>query len=131
MVLKGVSSMADNKWGKKLLGLLAVGAAVGGAIAYFSKKNNHDDFEVNFEDDFEDEDFDLDDDLRDPSDRGYVSLGTEVNDAAKDVAEEIMDFAEDAKDAAEDFVDEAKDAVKDLAEDAKDAVEEVKKSVEK
>ena len=123
--------MANNKWGKRLLGLVAVGAAVGGVVAYLNKKNDCCNSEDEFSDDFENEDFDLDDDLRDPSDRGYVSLGSEVNDTAKEVAEEIKDFAEDAKDAAEDFVDEAKDAVKDLAKDAKDAVEEVKKSVEK
>lgn len=27
-----------NKWGKRLLGLVAVGAAVGGVVAYLNKK---------------------------------------------------------------------------------------------
>lgn len=129
MVLKGVSTMSDNKWGKKLLGLLAVGAAVGGTIAYFYNKNNEDDFE----DDFEDEDFDLDDDLKDPSDRGYVSLGTDTKEAAKNVAEAAMEVAEDlveeAKEAAEDFVEEAAEAVEDLADEAKDLAEEVKENI--
>lgn len=66
--------MANNKWGKKLLGLVAVGAAVGGVIAYLNKKNNCCNSEDEFSDDFENEDFDLDEDLKEAASREYVSL---------------------------------------------------------
>ena len=65
--------MANNKWGKKLLGLVAVGAAVGGVIAYLNKKNNCCNSEDS-SDDFENEDFDLDEDLKEAASREYVSL---------------------------------------------------------
>lgn len=67
----------SNKWFKRLLGFVAIGAAVGGAIAYFTKKNGCScDCDDEFADDIEDEDFDLDDDLKEVS-REYVSLTPE------------------------------------------------------
>lgn len=66
--------MANNKWGKRLLGLVAVGAAVGGVVAYLNKKNDCCNSEDEFSDDFENEDFDLDEDLKEATSREYVSL---------------------------------------------------------
>lgn len=67
----------SNKWVKRLLGLVAIGAAVCGAITYFTKKNGCScDNDDEFADDFEDEDFDLDEDLKEVS-REYVSLTPE------------------------------------------------------
>ncbi|BDF05022.1 hypothetical protein [[Clostridium] hylemonae] len=62
-----------SKWGKRLLGLAAIGSAVAGLVYYFKKKNMCDE-EDEFEDDFEDEDFDLDNDLKSAADREYVPL---------------------------------------------------------
>ena len=63
-----------NKWGKRLLGLVAVGAAVGGVVAYLNKKSGCCNSEDEFSDDFENEDFDLDEDLKEAASREYVSL---------------------------------------------------------
>lgn len=74
----------SNKWMKNLLGLLAVGAVVGGAITYFTKKKDCCNCEDEFADDFEDEDFDLDEDLKDPAEREYVSLTPEAKENAEE-----------------------------------------------
>lgn len=66
--------MANNKWGKRLFGLVAIGAAIGGMVAYLNKKNDHCNSEDEFSDDFENEDFDLDEDLKEATSREYVSL---------------------------------------------------------
>ena len=71
------------KWGKRLLGLAAIGgAAAAGTFYYLKKKDmvNADDFE----DDYEDEDFDLDSDLKPVSDREYVPLNSVSNEAVKE-----------------------------------------------
>lgn len=70
-------------WGKKLLGLAAIGGAAAGAI-YYLKKIKSTDNDV-LENDFEDEDFDLDEDLKPVTDREYVSLtpATPVDDSAE------------------------------------------------
>ena len=65
--------MIMSKWGKRLLGLAAIGSAVAGLVYYFKKKNMCDE-EDEFEDDFEDEDFDLDNDLKSAADREYVPM---------------------------------------------------------
>lgn len=67
----------SNKWVKRLIGLIAIGTAIAGAIVYFTKKKGCScDCDEDFSDDFEDEDFDLDDDLKEVS-REYVSLTPE------------------------------------------------------
>ncbi|MEG1715658.1 MAG: hypothetical protein RR275_02490 [Lachnospiraceae bacterium] len=63
-----------RKTGKVLLGLAALGAAIGGGIVFFRKKKC---CENGCEDcckEHEADDFDLDDDLEPAADRGYVPL---------------------------------------------------------
>lgn len=59
-------------WGKRLLGLAAVGGAAAGLVYYLKSKENID--MDDFDDDFEDDDFDLDNDLKPVTDREYVPL---------------------------------------------------------
>ena len=78
------------KWGKRLLGLAAIGgAAAAGTFYYLKKKDmvNADDFE----DDFEDEDFDLDSDLKPVSDREYVPLNSVSKEAAEEETPEVSE----------------------------------------
>lgn len=60
------------KWGKKLLGLAAIGGAVAGLVYYLKSKEDID-FD-DFEDELDDDDFDLDNDLKPVGERGYVPL---------------------------------------------------------
>ena len=46
------------KWGKKLLGLAAIGGAAAGLVYYLKSKE-----ELDFDDELDDDDFDLDNDL--------------------------------------------------------------------
>ncbi|WP_461812508.1 hypothetical protein [Faecalimonas sp.] len=75
--------MANNKWGKRLFGLVAIGATIGGTVAYFSKKNHRCNNEDEFSDDFENEDFDLDEDLKEATSREYVSLTPDTSSDAE------------------------------------------------
>ena len=78
-----------SKWGKRILGLAAIGSAIAALVYYFKKKNICDE-EDEFEDDFEDEDFDLDNDLKSAADREYVPLnstGKNEEDASSDTEE--------------------------------------------
>ena len=78
-----------SKWGKRILGLAAVGSVIAGLVYYFKKKNICDE-EDEFEDDFEDEDFDLDNDLKSTADQEYVPLnatGKNEEDASSDTEE--------------------------------------------
>ncbi|KMZ55302.1 hypothetical protein [Dorea sp. D27] len=78
-----------SKWGKRILGLAAIGSAIAGLVYYFKKKNICDE-EDEFEDDFEDEDFDLDNDLKSTADREYVPLnstGKKEEDSSSDTEE--------------------------------------------
>lgn len=79
-------------WGKKLLGLAAIGGAIAGAVYYFKKIETTDE---DFDDDFEDEDFDLDEDLKPVTDRGYVSLTPAAQD--EEVEEEEPSSEETAE----------------------------------
>ena len=85
------------KWGKKILGLVAVGTAAAGALYYLKKKDMEDPDQ--FEDDFEDEDFDLDNDLKPVTDREYVPLNTVTKDAAEEEPKDNNDS--EAEDEAE------------------------------
>lgn len=83
--------MANNKWGKRLFGLVAIGAAIGGMVAYLNKKNNRCNNEDEFSDDFENEDFDLDEDLKEATSREYVSLTPDTSsDAEATSPEEVQ-----------------------------------------
>ena len=90
------------KWGKKLLGLAAIGGAAAGLVYYFKKSKK--DVDEDFNDDFEDEDFDLDNDLQ-PIDRGYVDLNAgkaspeEADDAEETEEAEDTETGEDTLDA--------------------------------
>ena len=75
-----------NKWGKRLLGLVAVGAAVGGVVAYLNKKSGC----CNSEDEFSDEDFDLDEDLKEAASREYVSLTPDTSSETESADEEAQ-----------------------------------------
>lgn len=90
--------MANNKWGKRLLGLVAVGAAVGGIVAYLNKKNDCCNSEDEFSDDFENEDFDLDEDLKEATSREYVSLTPDTPSETESIDEEVQPEEEIASD---------------------------------
>ena len=90
--------MANNKWGKRLLGLVAVGAAVGGVIAYLNKKNDCCNSEDEFSDDFENEDFDLDEDLKEATSREYVSLTPDTPSETESDEEDVQTEEESASD---------------------------------
>ena len=60
------------KWGKKLLGLAAIGGAAAGLVYYLKSKEDLD--LDDFDDELDDDDFDLDNDLKPVGERGYVPL---------------------------------------------------------
>lgn len=84
-------------WGKKLLGLAAIGGVVAGLIYYF-KSNDSCDMEDEFYDDLEDEDFDLDNDLKPVSDREYVPLTPTKRDDDDTEAVRESQVSEDSQD---------------------------------
>lgn len=84
------------KWGKKLLGLAAIGTAIAGLVYYF-KKHSICDEEEEFEDDFEDEDFDLDNDLKPVTDREYVPLNSAAKTNETDTPAEPAEKAADSE----------------------------------
>lgn len=79
------------KWGKRLLGLAAIGGAVAGLV-YYLKNSDSSDTEDEFCDDLDDEDCDLDSDLKSVADREYVPLNSaqksEENTEATDTPKE-------------------------------------------
>lgn len=94
-------------WGKKLLGLAAIGGAIAGIIYYLKKneKTEDDDFDM----DFEDEDFDLDEDLKPVTDREYVSLTPAAEaDAETDEAPETVEDKAVTDETSESVEDEVK-----------------------
>ena len=86
------------KWGKKLLGLAAIGGAAAGLVYYLKSKE-----ELDLDD------FDLDNDLKPVGERGYVPLTPkkEVEDADASDDEEAPDAVEEADKAEEEHIDEA------------------------
>ena len=60
------------KWGKKLLGLAAIGGDAAGLVYYLKSKEELD--LDDFDDELDDDDFDLDNDLKPVGERGYVPL---------------------------------------------------------
>ena len=86
------------KWGKKLLGLAAIGGAAAGLVYYLKSKEELD--LDDFDDELDDDDFDLDNDLKPVGERGYVPLTpkkeAEDADASDDINEAIAKEAEEA-----------------------------------
>ena len=91
------------KWGKKLLGLAAIGGAAAGLVYYLKSKEELD--LDDFDDELDDDDFDLDNDLKPVGERGYVPLTPkkEVEDA--DASDEKA--PETVEEADEEHIDEA------------------------
>ena len=89
------------KWGKKLLGLAAIGGAAAGLVYYLKSKEELD--LDDFDDELDDDDFDLDNDLKPVGERGYVPLTPkkEVEDADASDDEEAPDAVEEADKAEE------------------------------
>ena len=92
------------KWGKKLLGLAAIGGAAAGLVYYLKSKE-----ELDFDDELDDNDFDLDNDLKPVGERGYVPLTPkkEVEDADASDDEEAPETVEEADKADEEHINEA------------------------
>lgn len=95
------------KWGKKLLGLAAIGGAAAGLVYYLKSKEELD--LDDFDDELDDDDFDLDNDLKPVGERGYVPLTPkkEVEDADASDDEEAPDAVEEADKAKEEHIGEA------------------------
>ena len=92
------------KWGKKLLGLAAIGGAAAGLVYYLKSKEDLD--LDDFDDELDDDDFDLDNDLKPVGERGYVPL-TEAEDADASDDEKAPEAVEEADKADEEHIDEA------------------------
>ena len=92
------------KWGKKLLGLAAIGGAAAGLVYYLKSKEELD--LDDFDDELDDDDFDLDNDLKPVGERGYVPLTPkkEVEDADASDDEKAPETVEEAD---EEHIDEA------------------------
>lgn len=92
------------KWGKKLLGLAAIGGAAAGLVYYLKSKE-----ELDFDDELDDDDFDLDNDLKPVGERGYVPLTPkkEAEDADASDDEKAPEAVEEADKADEEHIDEA------------------------
>ena len=91
------------KWGKKLLGLAAIGGAAAGLVYYLKSKEELD--LDDFDDELDDDDFDLDNDLKPVGERGYVPLTPKDADASDD--EKAPEAVEEADKADEEHIDEA------------------------
>ena len=89
--------MSKSKWGKTILGLVAVGGAVAAGALYLSKKNKCEECD-DFEAEFEDEDFDLDSDLKPVTDREYVSLSASADESADEAAADVVETVDDVVD---------------------------------
>ena len=92
------------KWGKKLLGLAAIGGAAAGLVYYLKSKEELD--LDDFDDELDDDDFDLDNDLKPVGERGYVPL-TPKEDADASDDEKAPEAVEEADKADEEHIDEA------------------------
>ena len=92
------------KWGKKLLGLAAIGGAAAGLVYYLKSKE-----ELDLDDELDDADFDLDNDLKPVGERGYVPLTPkkEAEDADASDDEKAPEAVEEADKADEEHIDEA------------------------
>ena len=92
------------KWGKKLLGLAAIGGAAAGLVYYLKSKE-----ELDFDDELDDDDFDLDNDLKPVGERGYVPLTPkkEAEDADASDDEKAPEAVEEADKADEEHIEEA------------------------
>lgn len=95
------------KWGKKLLGLAAIGGAAAGLVYYLKSKEELD--LDDFDDELDDDDFDLDNDLKPVGERGYVPLTPkkEAEDADASDDEKAPEAVEEADKANEEHIDEA------------------------
>ena len=107
------------KWGKKLLGLAAIGGAAAGLVYYLKSKEELD--LDDFEDELDDDDFDLDNDLKPVGERGYVPLTPKKDSADADTADneetpeaEVSDDAEKQK--CEEIAREAEEADSEAAD---------------
>lgn len=89
------------KWGKKLLGLAAIGGAAAGLVYYLKSKEELD--LDDFDDELDDDDFDLDNDLKPVGERGYVPLTPkkEAEDADASDDEKAPEAVEEADKAEE------------------------------
>ena len=85
------------KWGKKLLGLAAIGGAAAGLVYYLKSKEELD--LDDFDDELDDDDFDLDNDLKPVGERGYVPLTPkkEAEDADASDDEKAPEAVEEAE----------------------------------
>ena len=110
------------KWGKKLLGLAAIGGAAAGLVYYLKSKEDLD--LDDFDDELDDDDFDLDNDLKPVGERGYVPLTPkkEAEDADASDDEEAPEAVEEADKAGEEHIDEA--IAKEADAEADEAAEE-------
>lgn len=88
------------KWGKKLLGLAAIGGAAAGLVYYLKSKEELD--LDDFDDELDDDDFDLDNDLKPVGERGYVPLTPKKEAEDADASDD-----EEADKADEEHIDEA------------------------
>lgn len=95
------------KWGKKLLGLAAIGGVAAGLVYYLKSKEELD--LDDFDDELDDDDFDLDNDLKPVGERGYVPLTPkkEAEDADASDDEKAPEAVEEADKAEEEHIDEA------------------------
>lgn len=109
------------KWGKKLLGLAAIGGAAAGLVYYLKSKEDLD--LDDFDDELDDDDFDLDNDLKPVGERGYVPLTPkkEAEDADASDDEEAPEAVEEAE---EEHIDEA------IAKEAEEADAEADEAAE-
>lgn len=109
------------KWGKKLLGLAAIGGAAAGLVYYLKSKEELD--LDDFDDELDDDDFDLDNDLKPVGERGYVPLTPkkEAEDADASDDEEAPEAVEEAD---KEHIDEA------IAKEAEEADAEADEAAE-
>ena len=110
------------KWGKKLLGLAAIGGVAAGLVYYLKSKEELD--LDDFDDELDDDDFDLDNDLKPVGERGYVPLTPkkESEDADASDDEKAPEAVEEADKAEEEHIDEA--IAKEADAESNDAAEE-------
>lgn len=124
--------MSKIKWGKLLVGAVAIGAAVAGGIAYFSKRKEDEgslkDELDELDDDLDAEDFDTDEPLRfRTTNREYVSIPKEGVVASADLDKDVTTsgMMEESKDSNEDAEPSNKD-MKELKEEIETEKETVK-----
>lgn len=109
------------KWGKKLLGLAAIGGAAAGLVYYLKSKEELD--LDDFDDELDDDDFDLDNDLKPVGERGYVPL-TPKKEAEGTDASDDEEAPKAVEEADEEHIDEA------IAKEAEEADAEADEAAE-